>query len=293
MILIVKLIKSIKKIYRLNLKFRIGFILFLALLCLGLMSLFAPSYHTYLYYFSAGAPPSFESIDLILGTTSNGRSVFWSLTHAIINSLSIALVTSMVACHVGLILGLIAGGKKGIVDRVSMFITDSFIAIPGLPLTIILVMVLKPIVNLFIIGIIISIISWPWSARMIRSITLSLMEKDFVVLAQLSGMPMRKVMFHEIFPHLFGFHLTNIINTMIGAIGAEVGLAFLGLSILEMDTLGTMIYWIQRYGAMLQNKWWWVTPPVVTLVLLFLALYLISMGLQEYFNPRLRYGRGG
>jgi len=271
-------------------KFRIGMALFLAILCLGLLSIFAPPYYTYLYYFPAGRPPSHESLDLILGTTSNGRSVLWSLTHAIINSLVIALVTSLLACHIGLILGLVSGMKGGLLDRILMFITDSFIAIPGLPLMIILVMILKPVVNLFIIGVIISIISWPWSARMIRSITLSLREKDFITLAQLSGMPMRKIMLYEIFPHLTGFHLTNLINTMIGAIGAEVGLAFLGLSILEMDTLGTMIYWIQRYGAMLQNKWWWVAPPVVILILIFLALYLISLGLQEYLNPRLRYG---
>jgi len=278
-------------VFKANFKFRVGFVLFLAIMFFGSFSLFSPEYHQYLYYLPTNHPPSLESIDMILGTTSNGRSVFWSLTNAIINSMLIATVTSMVACHIGLILGLVAGVKGGITDRFIMFFTDAFIAIPGLPLTIMLVMILKPIINLVLIGLIISIISWPWSSRMIRSITLSLREKDFIVLAQLSGMSTLKVIMFEIFPHLLGFHLTNIINTMILTIGAEVGLAFLGLSILEMDTLGTMIYWIQRYGAMLHNLWWWVVPPVFILILLFLSLYLISAGLQEYLNPRLRGGR--
>ncbi|MEM2613796.1 MAG: ABC transporter permease [Nitrososphaerota archaeon] len=281
----------LKRVLKFSKKFRIGFILFLAILALGLASNFSPPYYSYLYYLPTGMQPKFESIDLIFGTTADGRSVFWALTHAIMNSLIIAFVTAMIACHIGLVFGLIAGMKGGAVDKTVMFITDAFIAIPGLPLTIMLVMILKPIVNLIIIGIIISIISWPWSSRMIRAMALSIKEKDFITSAQLSGMSTLKIIFLEIFPHILGFHLTNIINTMLGAIGAEVGLAFLGLSILEIDTLGTMIYWIQRYGAMLRNMWWWVLPPVMTLIFLFIALYLISAGLQEYLNPRLRGGR--
>lgn len=285
-----QIFKILRRIFKFSGKFRTGFILFMVILALGVVSSISPPYYNYLYYLPQGKIPSLDSMDFIFGTTADGRSVFWSLTHAIINSLIIAIVTAMIACHVGLVLGLIAGMRGGVIDKVLMFITDAFIAIPGLMLTIMLVMILKPIVNLIIIGIIISVISWPWSSRMIRAITLSIREKEFVIFAQLSGMSTIEIIFLEIFPHLLGFHLTNIINTMLGAIGAEVGLAFLGLSILEIDTLGTMIYWIQRYGAMLRNMWWWVVPPVTTLVLLFVSLYLISAGLQEYLNPRLRGG---
>ncbi|MCS7126093.1 MAG: ABC transporter permease [Aigarchaeota archaeon] len=282
------LFKNIIKTRKMGLKFKAGATIFFVIMIFGLLSFLTPHYHSYWYHFPQAHPPSLQSVDFIFGTTSNGRSVFWSLTNAIVNSLIIAVVTSMLACHIGLIIGILSGIKGGVIDKIMMFLTDSFIAIPGLPLTIMLAMILKPIINLFLLGVIISIISWPWSARMIRAITLSLREKDFVIFAKFSGMSTWKIIFSEIFPHILGFHATNIINTMLGAIGAEVGLAFLGLSIIEMDTLGTMIYWIQRYGAILQNMWWWVVPPIATLILLFLSLYLVSTGIQEFLNPRLR-----
>lgn len=280
--------KEFKNLYRKDVKFRLGFTLFIVILVLGSISTFTPPYYKTWYYFRKDLPPTFQSIDLILGTTTNGRSVFWSLVNAIINSLAIAAITTLIASHLGLMVGLIAGLKGGITDRVLMTITDTFVVIPGFPLLFVLSMILRHYLTTPLLGLMISITSWPWPARQIRAIVLGLRERDFVLTARLSGAGTFKIIVQELMPYVLGWHLVNATNTVLYSIGSEAGLAILGLSILGEDTLGTMIYWAQHYGALYRGKIWWILPPVITLILIFVSLYLISLSLQEYFNPRLR-----
>lgn len=280
--------KGFTRIWRTSLKFRLGFTIFIAILCLGAISIATPGYYKNWYYFRKDTPPQLTSLDFLFGITTNGRSVFWILVNAIINSLAIAAVTTLIASHLGLFIGMVAGIKGGWIDRVLMFITDTFVTIPGFPLLYVLSMTLRPILTLPLLGLLISITSWPWPARQVRAIVLSLRERDYVTVARLSGMGTAKIIISEIFPHLLGWHLINATNTVLYSIGSEAGLAILGLSILQEDTLGTMIYWSQHFGALYRGIWWWITPPITALIILFVSLYLISAGLQEYFNPRLR-----
>ncbi|MDK6028475.1 ABC transporter permease [Ignisphaera sp. 4213-co] len=280
--------KGLKNLYMKDIKFRIGFTLFIAIIVVGLLSLFSPPYYKTWYYFKKDLPPSFQSLDLLLGTTTNGRPVFWSLTNAIINSLAIAAVTTLIASHLGLVIGLVSGIRGGVVDRVLMTITDTFVTIPGFPLLFVLSMILKDYLTIPLLGLMISITSWPWPARQVRAIVLSLRERDFVLTARLSGAGTFKIIVQELLPYVLGWHLINATNTVLYSIGSEAGLAILGLSILSEDTLGTMIYWAQHYGALYRGKLWWIMSPVTMLIIIFVSLYLISFSLQEYFNPRLR-----
>jgi len=280
-----------RNVYSRNLKFRIGFTVFMAIVVLGLVSLFAPPYFESWYILPKDRPPSLESVDMLLGTTTHGRSVFWMLSRGILNSLTISMITALVASHLGLFIGMVAGMKGGLVDRALMFLTDTFVVIPQLPLLIVLAMLLKGMLTMPLLGLLISITSWPWPARQVRAIVLSLRERDFITVAQLSGMGTGRIILTEIMPHLLGWHLINATNTVLYAIGSEAGLAVLGLSILDKDTLGTIIYWALSYSAIYRGIWWWVVSPVIALIVLFASLYLISVGYTEYLNPRLRYQR--
>jgi len=280
-----------RNVYSRNIKFRIGFTVFMAIVLLGLASLFAPPYFESWYSLPKDRPPSLESVDLLLGTTTHGRSVFWMLCRGILNSLTISLITALVASHLGLFIGMVAGMKGGVVDRALMFITDTFVVIPQLPLLVVLAMLLKEMMTMPLLGLLISVTSWPWPARQVRAMVLSLRERDFITVAQLSGMGTGKIILTEIMPHLLGWHLINATNTVLYAIGSETGLAVLGLSILDKDTLGTIIYWALSYSAIYRGIWWWIVSPVVALIVLFASLYLISVGYTEYLNPRLRYQR--
>jgi peptide/nickel transport system permease protein len=227
-------------------------------------------------------PPSKDNL---LGTTAMGRDVFWELASSVKNSLIIALITALVSVTVSLIIGLMAGLKAGIIDRILMFITDTFIIIPGLPLLIVVAAVLKAWMTLPMLGVLMALIAWPWPARQIRAIVLSLRERTFVYTAMLSGMGSLKILLREIMPYLIGWILVNFTNTILFSIGFESGLAMLGLSILGENTLGVMIYWALNYYALFRGILWWIIPPVVTLILIFISLYLISVGLSDYISP--------
>ncbi|PNV78855.1 MAG: peptide ABC transporter, partial [Dictyoglomus turgidum] len=84
---------------------------------------------------------------------------------------------------------------------------------------------------------------------------------------------------------------STLINNMSWAIGMEMTLAILGLTNLEIPTLGTMLQWALSYQALLLGLWWWLFTPVVTSVFLFVSLYLLSVSISEYLDPRTRIQR--
>ena len=215
-----------------------------------------------------------------------GRDVSWELCSSIRNSLIIAAVTALISTHLGLVIGLVSGMKGGIFDRILMFITDTFVVIPGLPLLIVIIVVLREWLTMIMLGVLMSLVSWPWAARQIRAMVLSLRERTFVYTAKLSGMSSPKILLREIMPYMLGWHLINFANTVLFSIGFEAGLAVLGLSLLTQNTLGVMIYWaLNQYYALFRGIWWWIGTPIATLVFIFIALYLISVGLNEHLAP--------
>ena len=127
-----------------------------------------------------------------------------------------------------------------------------------------------------------------WPARAVRAQVLSLKERPFVQVALLSGLSGIEIVWGELMPHLLPWLGANFVNAFIAAILAESGLSILGLGPQQDVTLGVMIYWALSYGALLQNLWWWWATPVMTLIVVFLALYLVHVGLDEVSNPRLR-----
>ncbi|MCS7111611.1 MAG: ABC transporter permease [Ignisphaera sp.] len=278
---------------KINTKFRVGSIIIIAVVALALLSFLSPSQYIHWYSYPRNVPPTLKGIDFILGTTANGRSVFWIFTNAIKNSLVIGLVTALIAPHVGLLIGIIAGLRGGVLDKVLMFITDTIIVIPALPLYIIVLMILKPYISAIgnpipFMGLIFSITAWCWPARQVRAMVLSLREREFILTSSLSGNSIIRIIFREITPHLLAWHLINLTNTVLYSIGMETGLSILGLSILDKDTLGTMIYWSLYYSALFRGLWWWYITPIVGVIVVFLAFFLISQGISEYVNPRLR-----
>lgn len=280
-------LKAILRPLALNTKLGVGFLILAILVAIGLTSLTAPPWFEQWYKYPKDLPPQLSSDpSYLLGTTTNGRSVFWSLTRGILNSLAISFITALIASHIGLLVGIVAGLKGGTIDRILMTVTDVFIVIPAFPLYALLAMMLKKVLNIVILGMLIAITSWCWPARQVRAIVLSLREREFMLTATLSGLKTWEIIFKEIMIHLLGWHMVNFTNTVIYSIGSEVGLAIFGLSILDKDTLGTMIYWAQGYGALYRGMWWWILTPIIAVIILFLSLFLISIGLTEYLSRK-------
>ena len=222
------------------------------------------------------------SLEHLLGTTNLGQDTFLLLAESIRNSFIIGILVATAATVIGVLVGLIAGFVGGTADRIITLLTDSFIVIPSLPILILLSTLLKGNASVFYISIVLIIFNWPWPARQVRSMALSLRERDFISTAIFSGQSLFETITKEIFPFVADWAIANFINTILVAIAAESGLAVIGLSSNEKATLGTMIYWANQHQAMLAGRWWWIGSPVVTTALVFISLFMTMTGYQNY-----------
>jgi peptide/nickel transport system permease protein len=222
----------------------------------------------------------------ILGTTGLGQDTFWFLTWSIRNSLVIGVIVAVFATVIGVIAGLTAGFRGGLTDRSLTLFMDALIVIPSLPILILLSSLLRGRASLLMIAAVLVVFNWPWPARQARAVALSMRERDFINMAWFSGESGFKIITREIFPHITGWAISNLINTVLVAIATESGLAVIGLSSLGEATLGTMIYWALQHQALLAGRWLWIGSPVVAITLLFIGLFLASSGFADYSAAR-------
>lgn len=223
----------------------------------------------------------------LLGTTSIGQSVGAQMTEAVPNSIQVGLIAALLGTVIGAALGFTSGYFGGWLDAVLRVLIDVFLAVPVL-LFLVLIAALVRGVTVQQMALVIGLFAWSWPARAIRAQVLSLKTRPFVDVARISGMGSIEIIVRELVPQMLPWLGANFVNAFIVAILAEAGLSILGLGPQREMTLGMMIYWSLSYGAILQNLWWWWLTPVLTLMLLFLALYLIHLGFDEVSNPRLR-----
>ena len=174
-----------------------------------------------------------------------------------------------------------------------MFISDSLLVIPLFLIMVMLAMMVRKHMNLVVLGLMLSAFGWAWDARLIRSMILSLRERDFTKTAILSGTGTVKLVLKEYMPFTMPLIFSTLINNMSWAIGLEMTLALLGLVDLNIPTLGTMLNWAITYQAMFLGRWWWILTPVVLSVFMFIALYWLSVSISEYLDPRTRIQRVG
>jgi peptide/nickel transport system permease protein len=229
----------------------------------------------------------------LLGTDSNGQDIFWIASFAVRNSLIVAVIAGVVSRVIAVLFGMIGGYKGGNTDRVLMFISDTLLVIPLFLIIVLMAMLVRESMNLITLGLLLALFGWAWDARVIRSLILSLRTREFTQTAILSGTRTLPLVLNEYMPYATPLVFSTLINNMAWAIGLEMTLAILGLTNVLIPTLGTMLYWAINYHAILLGRWWWVLTPVILSVLLFVALYWLSVSISEYLDPRTRVQRVG
>jgi peptide/nickel transport system permease protein len=282
----VKLFRDLLRDYR----FAIAFWVLCLLIAFAALSLFSPYDPTRWGQAPRDLRPSAEHW---LGTDSNGQDVFWNATFAVRNSLIIAVIAGVVSRIIAVAIGMVAGYRGGMWDRTLMFVSDSLLVIPLFLIIVMMAMLIRASLNLATLGLLLAFFGWAWDARLIRSQMLSLRERDFTQTAILSGTGTLKLVINEYMPYTTPLIFSTLINNMAWAIGLEITLAILGLLDMSIPTLGTMLYWAINYQAILLGRWWWVTTPILLSVLLFIALYWLSVSISEYLDPRTRVQRVG
>jgi len=281
--------KTLRDLFR-DYRFTFSFVVLLTIVILALLSIFSPYDPTLWNVVPRDMKPSAE---YWLGTDSNGQDIFWQATFAIRNSLIISLIAGLVSRVIAILVGMVAGYKGGATDRILMFISDSLLVIPLFLIFVMLAMLVREHMNLVVLGLMLSLLTWPWDARLIRSMILSLREREFTKTAILSGTGTVKLVLNEYMPFTMPLIFSTLINNIGFAIGLEITLAIIGLVDLMIPTLGTMLNWALFYQSTFLGRWWWVLTPVVLSLFLFIALYWQSVSVSEYLDPRTRIQRVG
>jgi peptide/nickel transport system permease protein len=271
-------------------RFRIAFVFLLAVGILSLLSLVSPYDPTRTFKVPADLPPSLEHP---FGTSSRGQDVFWWMTFAVSNSLSLGLMTALISRVIAILVGLTAGYRGGLIDRALMSVNDSFVVMPVLPILILLSFLLRSSMSLFMLAFILGLFGWPWDARLIRAQVLSLKERAFTRTAFYSGTGPLRISLNEHLPFVLPVVFATTINNMLWSIGMEVTLSVLGLSNVTLPTIGTSIFWANQHQALVAGVWWWLAAPVLVAIILFLGLYLFFSSVNEYIDPRTRLRRIG
>lgn len=221
-----------------------------------------------------------------LGTDDTGRSVLTMLIWGTRISLIVGLLATLISMVIGTIVGLVSGFFEGWTARLLYRLTEWFLVIPFLPLAIILAVVLgRSLVN---IAIVIGVTSWPATALLIRSQTLTVKERPYLERARLLGAGRWHQMTRHVLPNVTPMIFANTTLTVAVAILSETTLSFLGLGDPGRVSWGSMLEAAFGVGAMTTGSWWFIVPPGVCVVLVVLAFTLIGQALEEVFNPRLR-----
>lgn len=283
------MLTTIRDLFKFSLSFRVGSLILLLVVGMLVLSTLSPYEEDKLRRkVKRNQPPS---ADFVFGTTSQGQDVFWMLTFAVRNTLTIAVIAVLFGRGIGVILGMISGYFGGTFDRVTQSIVESVIVIPRLPLLILVGAILRGSMTIFSLGILIGLLDWAFPSKRYRAQILSLRERDFTHTAVFSGMSTIKIVVREHLPFIIPFMLADIISGFIFSIGIEVTMSYLGLANLETPTIGTMIYWANYYQSIFVGRTWVMIAPIVATVLLVLGFYLMSVGLGEYLDPRKRLVR--
>jgi peptide/nickel transport system permease protein len=269
---------------KMNVRLKIGIII-LAIFTLG--SFILPSFNdvdpSRQGSYPKNLPPSLEHP---LGTNSLGQSIFWFLVIAVRNSLLLGVSVSCVTTLTAGITGLLAGYVGGLLDRVLTALMDTFIAVPAFPILIVLSVLARRNTSFLIVGVILVFFGWPWSARTVRSMALSIREREFISMARFSGASTLEIVFKEVFPYVYALLVVAFIDAILWVTTTEAALAVIGLSKVEIPTLGSIIFWALSYNALFTRQYTWVVAPVVATIILFLGIFLTSTGYNQMYATR-------
>jgi peptide/nickel transport system permease protein len=224
-----------------------------------------------------------------LGTNGAGQDVFAQLVVGTRPTIVVGLSTGFLTILSGALIGGTAGFIGGWVDDLISLVINVFLVIPGLPLMIIIATWL-PAGPLTLMSVMV-FTGWAWTARIVRAQTLTLSQQDFVQAAIVSGESRAQIITVEILPNMTSLLVSSFIGSSVYAIGALVGLEFIGLGDSNTVTWGTNLFWASNDLALLTGAWWTFVPTGVGIALIGFGLTLLNFGMDEITNPRLRSER--
>jgi peptide/nickel transport system permease protein len=267
-----------------NRKLVIGLSFVLAFLVLAIVGPWLTDADPFEFGYPVGQPPSSE---YWLGTTGSGQDVFVQFVYGLRSSFVVGAVAGCVAALIAMVIGFVSGYRGGVLDDILSMVTNVVLVIPTLAVLIIVAAYLS-VGSLLGEAVLIGVTSWPWAARAIRAQTFSLATRDFVSLARLSGQGTFRVIVREIAPNMSSYLFLAFILLFGGSILIAATLDFLGLGPSQVMSLGLMMNTAVSNAALQLGYWWWFIPPGIAITAIVGGLYVMNVGLDEVFNPKLR-----
>jgi len=264
-----------------------GFLMLLVFVSMAILADLIAPYNPYERVSLPFQPPSGRHW---LGTDDLGRDIFSQMIYSSRLSLIIGFISALVATVIGTMLGILSGYYGGKIDEILMRLTDLWLAFPNLLFAILLVVIFSPQTGNRVVPIIIAIalVSWPTASRLIRSAVISIKQSPYIEAARALGASDAMIIFSHILPNTTSLIIIEVITIMGGAMLTEASLSFLGLGDPRAMSWGMMLHYALSRNAIYLGMWWWFLPPGLLISLSVLSIILISTGLEEYFNPRLR-----
>jgi len=232
----------------------------------------------------------FQDWSVPLGSTNSGTDLAALIIHSTPFVLLMVLSGGVWATTVAVAVGTVSGYKGGSIDNAIMTVSDFFMAIPGLPLVIVLAMTFQDAAsNPIYLGVILTINYWAGLARSIRSQVLAIREESYVEASRTMGTSTPRIIFKDVLPNIMPYVMVNFVLAARYTIFASVGLYFIGV----------LPYSVKNWGVVLNNAYYqgalytpgtghWLFVPMVAIVGLTFGLILLSQGMDRIFNPRVR-----
>ena len=224
------------------------------------------------------------STSFLLGTDAVGRDILSRLIHGARYSLFIGLVVVVFALATGVILGLVAGYFRGILDTVIMRVMDIILAFPSLLLALVLVAILGP--GLFNAMLAIAVVLQPHFVRLTRAAVMTERTREYVIASKVAGAGPLRLMFIAILPNCMAPLIVQATLSFSNAILEAAALGFLGMGAQPpLPEWGTMLASAREF---ILRAWWVVTFPGLAILLTVLAINLIGDGLRDALDPKMK-----
>lgn len=234
-----------------------------------------------------GQPLQPPSAAHLLGTNGVGQDLSSQLVSGARVSLTVAALAGGGTVVIGALVGMVAGWLGGTIDAVAMRVVDFVLAVPRLPLLIVLGAYAGP--SIWVISAAIALTFWPSSARVVRSQVLSLRRRSHVKAAMGFGAETAYVLRRHLFPEVGLILVAGLVSSAGRAVMLEAGLAFLGLGDPSRASWGQIMRdSLEFSGVFYTTAWmWWLGPPLVAITVLLLGITFLGVGVEQRINPRL------
>jgi peptide/nickel transport system permease protein len=246
---------------------------------------------------ATGKPLDPPSLQHLFGTDELGRDLLNLTIHGARISMAIGLMATLITIVLGSLVGILAGFIGGFLDTILMRVSDFFLVLPTIVLSLILAPIILDIIGpeaeflgirstLIVIVVVIGVTSWATTARVIRSQVLSLKERMFVDRARVIGSTSLRIMRVHILPNVVSLIVAQSVLTFATAVFTETTLAFIGLGDPSAPSWGQLLNQAQSSGAPGLGAWWYIAPPAVAVVLVVLSFTLVGNALDDILNPK-------